>query len=318
MQSLKIALFRDGRPGHEKQSRGIVQALQKYVDVRLAEVNVPHRPALTEFGSHLGYLLHLDRSFRPTVDLQTDLIIGTGSRTHIPMLSGSRNTRARVVTCMTPGLHLLHRFDLCFVPVHDASDYTDNIFYTVGPPALSQGSGEHDPACGLALIGGEDKRSHIWDCERLAADLEKLIVSNAHMRWTIAGSPRTPATTEDRLKNIAAIHANVSFVPFHQTEPGWLEQQYRTSGSVWVTADSISMVYEALSAGCRVGVLPIAWKKKNNKYQRSLHYLLKEKLIVSLEQFVHGAALAENRAPLDEADRCAKEILRRWWPKNLP
>jgi hypothetical protein len=21
---------------------------------------------------------------------------------------------------------------------------------------------------------------------------------------------------------------------------------------------------------------------------------------------------------LDEADRCAREILRRWWPKNLP
>ena len=318
MQSLTITLFRDGRPGHEKQSRGIIQALQSYVDVQLAEVNVPRRPALFELGYHLGYLIRLDRALRPPVDLQTDLIIGTGSRTHIPMLSSSRNTRARVVTCMTPGLHLQHRFDLCFVPLHDARGDADNIFHTVGPPTLTRGSGEHDPACGLVLIGGEDKRSHIWDSDGLAADLNRLIAGDDHMRWKIAGSPRTPASTEAALKKIAANHANVSFVPFRETEPGWLEQQYRASDSVWVTADSMSMVYEALSAGCRVGVLPVAWKKKNNKFQRSLHYLLNKKLIVSLDQYVQGTALEQNREPLDEADRCAKEILRRWWPKNLP
>lgn len=318
MQSLKITLFRDGRPGHEKQSRGIIQALQNYVDVRLQELSVPRQPVVTVVGSHLGYLLNLDRTFRPPVDLQADLIIGTGSRTHVPMLSASRNTQARVVTCMTPGRHLLNRFDLCFVPLHDSSGHADNVFYTVGPPALSLDAGEHDPGCGLVLIGGQDERSHFWDGQALAAELERLISGSDHMRWQVAGSPRTPASTEDLLQKIAADHSSVSFVPFSDTEPGWLEQQYRASGSVWVTADSISMVYEALSAGCRVGVLPVTWKNPNNKFQRSLNYLLNEKLVVSLDQYVHGTALAENRAPLNEADRCAKEILRRWWPKNLP
>ena len=110
----------------------------------------------------------------------------------------------------------------------------------------------------------------------------------------------------------------VSFVPFRESEPGWLEKQYRTHASVWVTADSISMIYEALSSGCRVGVLPVQWKKADNKFQRSLNYLLEHKLIVSFDHYIQGAAMPENVEPLNEADRCAKELLRRWWPKNLP
>ena len=43
MQALQVTLFSDGRPGHVKQSLGIVKALQAYVEVNLDRVEVPSR-----------------------------------------------------------------------------------------------------------------------------------------------------------------------------------------------------------------------------------------------------------------------------------
>ncbi|MEJ2057913.1 MAG: hypothetical protein P8X39_08770, partial [Desulfofustis sp.] len=75
---MKVSLFTDGRPGHEKQSRGIVQALQRYIDLSLDEVTVARRRVLVELGSHLRYLFHLGRASAHPLDPETELIIGTG------------------------------------------------------------------------------------------------------------------------------------------------------------------------------------------------------------------------------------------------
>jgi mitochondrial fission protein ELM1 len=103
------------------------------------------------------------------------------------------------------------------------------------------------------------------------------------------------------------------FRPFTSTPRGWLEKMYDSCGTVWVTADSISMIYEALSAGCRVGVIPVRWKKKENKFQRSLDFLVSEKRIVFFPDSPEESVIAEH---LDEAGRCAGEIIRRWQKKN--
>jgi len=315
---VKVALFSDARPGHEKQSRGIVQALQRYTNVSAREVKVAQRSGLSETGSHLRYFLHLDHSTVYEIEADTELILGTGSRTHIPMLTAARNTRARVVTCMTPAAHLRSRFDLCFVPYHDRPSTSENVFVTVGPPNVSSVSGTQDPLRRLILLGGEDKRSHYWDGPGVADNILRLIKLDSGCHWTISTSPRTPAHTEELIGEISVIYDQISYKPFSATEPGWLELQYQINGWVWVTGDSISMVYEALSSGCRVGVIPVAWRRANNKFQRSLNYLHDNKLIITLDRYMQGYSEPGSFDPLDEADRCAREILRRWWPKNLP
>ncbi len=315
---MKVSLFSDGRPGHEKQSLGIVQALQRYIDVSLEEVAVVRRRGLAELAAHLLYLLHLDRSSYHHIDPETELIIGTGSRTHIPMLAAKRKTGAKVITCMTPGAHLRQRFDLCFIPYHDNPRSAENIVVTVGPPTVSTSSAKHDPCRRLILIGGADENSHVWDSAAVADYVMRLMMLDGSSSWTISSSPRTPADTEDLIKTVTAEAELVSFVPFSATAPGWLEQQYRINGWVWVTADSISMVYEALSAGCRVGIIPVVWKRAANKFQRSLDYLLDKDLIVLFDQYFQGSNQTGGQERLDEADRCAREIVRRWWPNNLP
>lgn len=314
MKKLKLTLFRDGRPGHEKQSLGIIEALRYYVDIEVSDLEIKSPSPTTQVVSLLSYLLHLDTCSYELND--TDLIIGTGSKTHIPILSAARKYHAKAVTCMTPMGYLINRFDLCCVPLHDKVKDTDNIFRTVGPPNIATSSGRHDSNRGLILIGGVDEGSHVWNNKRLIGDISTLIAEDR--QWTISTSPRTPEDTETLINELIGQRDNVTFLPFSATPSGWVEEQYQRNESVWITGDSISMVYEALSAGCSVGILPVQWKKSDNKFKRSLDYLAERDLIILLEEFHPGHTRISSHEPLNEADRCAKEILQRWWPTSLP
>lgn len=317
MQALQVTLFSDGRPGHEKQSAGVVNALKAYLDAEVKKVIVNSRPPMANLVSHLSYLFHLGKGDQHAVESNSDLIVGSGSTTHIPMLRAGRKTKAKIVTCMTPAAHLINHFDLCCVPIHDQVKPADNIFFTLGAPNSVKGSAEHDGNRCLVLIGGEDKRSHIWDEERLVTDICALLEKANGRTWLVASSPRTPGSTEALISKKLGPFQNVTFVPYSSTGHGWVEEQYRTHDSVWITADSISMVYEALSAGCRVGILPVNWRKKDNKFKRSLQYLTEQSRVISIDEYLQGDAQWLKHQPLNEADRCAREILQRWWPKSI-
>jgi len=317
MQALKVTLFSDGRPGHEKQSLGIIKALQSYVEVEVDKVEVPAGTFLGDLVSHLSLMFKVGTTVPAEASRQADLFIGTGSRTHVPMLSSGRKGSAKIVTCMTPVSFLRTKFDLCCVPHHDRVKPGDNIFVTVGPPNPALSSGPHDPNRSLILVGGRDERSHNWNEQKLISDLRALIGTSERLTWLISSSPRTPESTEAIVSQELASLPRVSFVPFSETGPGWVEKMYGAHGSVWVTADSVSMVYEALSAGCKVGILPVAWRRKKNKFQRSIDYLLDKKLVLTLAEHLQEASGWHSHEPLNEADRCAREILRRWWPRNI-
>jgi len=314
MQKLNIMLFRDGRPGHEKQSLGIIGALRRYTDVAVAEFQVKQEPWWSLLGAHARYLLKIERS--PLKENDIDLIIGTGSRTHIPMLAAARACGAKSVTCMTPALHLIRYFDLCCVPVHDSISDSDTVFKTVGPPNIARSSNQHEADRALILVGGVDEKSHVWDNGQLIKALSTIL--EEARRWTVSTSPRTPEHTENLIGELVANRNNVEFYPFSATPTGWVEEQYRINETVWITGDSISMVYEALTAGCWVGVIPVQWKKADNKFKRSLAYLAEKKLIVEFDSYQPGKTFIAKREPLNEADRCAQEILSRWWPTRLP
>lgn len=246
-----------------------------------------------------------------------DLLIGTGSRTHVPMLSCKKKYRVPAVTCMTPAWPLRQKFDLCFVPQHDRVRGGGNIFVTIGPPNRSRSGDKHDPASGLILIGGTDEKSHIWDNQSILNAVGSLLGEEDGRVWTISTSPRTPKETAAGLAELVSNRPGVLFIPFEDTGPGWIEREYERNQTVWVTADSMSMVFEALSAGCRVGLLPVAWKRRNNKFQDSEDNLSREGYIVTYDEWKSGKASRVLSRPLNEARRCAEEILKRWWPDRL-
>jgi uncharacterized protein len=314
---LSVVVYTDGRPGHEKQTQAVVAALgaMTHLSIKtctLAPTSGWHRmvQGLKAFGeqgrSSLG--------FEPQ---DIDLIIGTGSTTHLPMIALKWRCRARLVVCMSPDPLLRRWFDLCLIPRHDNPQVRKNIFATFGPPCIKVSGSRHDPQRGLILAGGIDPRSHQWDTPAFMAQIQQLQARMPEMLWTISSSPRTPADTVDRLHRFAEIHQSVTFFRADETPAGWIESAYKVHGQVWVTADSVSMVYEALTAGCRVGILPVAWKHPQNKFQKGIDDLKANGLVLDYGRWQGGESWSANPKPLNEAERCASEILRRWWPTRL-
>jgi len=314
--SLRVAVFLDSRPGHRKQTLGILDSLRQLTEIETFEINVPLLPVFDEIINWIKYYLAPASICR--ADLKgCDLILGTGSRTHIPMLACKKKHRIPVATCMTPFSLIRKDFDLCFVPRHDHIAAADNVFLTEGPPNRARSKNMHDPGRGLILIGGMDEKSHSWDTTDIINSVSFILQQERNRVWTVSSSPRTPDETNTSLENLARKFDYVTFIPFTETGPGWIEREYDRNKTVWVTADSISMIFEAMTAGCRVGILPIRWRKEKNKFQRCVDTLYRNGLAVSFEDWKEGKGGWVSAEPLAEAQRCAREILKRWWPNRL-
>lgn len=317
MRTLSIVAFMDGRLGHEKQTQGVLEALSSRTAIKTEYIHLPVPSPASDIRNVLLYAGTLiGRPQRSVGREPIDLIIGTGSRTHIPMVFYKKENGGRVVTCMTPDIFIRNRIDLCLVPLHDPVKRAQNMFFTVGPPSTVKNVKHHQDSRGLILVGGLDKKSHVWDSGRIMATIEDIVQREPKIDWTVSSSPRTPQQMLHVLDRFAAEHERVRFFRSQDTPAGWIERAYAQNHWVWVTADSISMVYEALAAGCQVGIVPVQWKKVHNKFQRSIDYLVAERRAVTYAGWLQSEKPAPG-ACLDEAGRCADEILRRWWPDRL-
>lgn len=310
-----VVAILDGRPGHEKQTKGIIQALRTLVEVEVREI-------IAEPVTPVSMLWQMFLLASPGMGLShprvagADLLLGAGSRTHLPLLLFKKQYGLPAVVCMSPPFFLRNRFDLCFVPEHDGLLERKNILHTVGAPNCSRNRGLHQEDCGLILLGGIDTKSHLWDSARIGNMVRQIVRKESQRRWTISSSPRTPADTVKLMVNIAADFPNVSFFDYKETEPGWIEEQYDRCSVVWVTSDSISMIYEALTAGCKVGILPLQWLRKDSKFKKNEDLLQKKGLVISLSSWMQGTAIWQKNVELNEAQHCAERILNKWSPKN--
>jgi hypothetical protein len=312
----KIIAFLDGRPGHEKQTMGIIQALQEKVPVQLVKINVSNFTIFDKVIQTCRLYLPGGGLSHPKLG-KADLLIGTGSRTHLPMLLYKKRYNIPAITCMTPPKHLRSRFDLCFVPEHDGENEDGNIMLTIGAPNSSQNNRKHRIEFGLILLGGVDTKSHRWDSLRVIKMVEEIVKKDSQKLWTVSSSPRTPHDTKAMIRHLADQCKNIQFFDYTDTPRGWIEKQYDKNSEVWVTADSISMIYEAIPVGCKVGVFPMGWLKENSKFKRNEDILHEKRLVTTFTSWKQGSMLQEKNIELNEAQRCADRILQIWCPKDL-
>ncbi|MFT5699280.1 MAG: mitochondrial fission protein ELM1 [Desulforhopalus sp.] len=310
-----VVVVVDGRPGHEKQSLGIVQALATIVQVNTFVVDISKRKLSAQFKSYLDFLL----SFSPTnisFPEKADLVIGTGTRTHSTVLNIKKHFKIPAVTCMTPGRHIRKFFDICFVPEHDGCERRNNYFFTCGAPNICVNKGQHQKDKGLILLGGIDEKSHVWDSSDIEGKISQIISQEKHVDWIISSSPRTPQITVAAVRILADSFTNADFFHYKDTRKGWVEEQYDLCSTVWVTTDSISMLYEALSSGCRVNVLQMKWKRSSSKFKKNEDLLLDKKLVTPFSSWKSGSEGKPATHKLNEAQRCADYILEKCWPQN--
>jgi mitochondrial fission protein ELM1 len=301
MQSAKtVWLISDGKKGHENQSLGLLQALEQHASITPILLLIKDIPA--RWRDLLWPSAQLLQSIknRPS----PDLIIGTGSRTHRYLLACKRATQAPTIVLMAPARGLSNCFDHCIVPQHDQRRGS-RIITTLGAINTVVPAAQRKPNSGLILIGGPSKH-HGWDASTLQKQIKHILQVNPETQWTLTDSRRTPEACIQSIDT--AFGSQLTIQRFSDCEPDWLAQHLSSVEKCWVTEDSVSMIYEALSGGARVGILPVPRKRSNARILRGL-----EDLIASQRVHIFKIGQAQlnthnTHPPLAEAQRVAALI----------
>lgn len=294
----------DGRAGHENQVLGLAEAIQRRLSVSVCDVSVTDE------------LRGLQLLWRPLPDSlrrlpRPDLLIGAGHRTHLPMLLLQRRCGGRTVVIMKPSLPL-SLFDLCLIPVHDhvraAADHVLRIEGALNRLVRSQ---QQQADRGLLLIGGPSRHVR-WSTAAVLQQVSLVVQRTPQIAWTLTTSERTP---RDFLERWRQLQIPTRVVEYAAGRRDWLPGELALCGTAWVTADSVSMVYEALTSGAAVGVLD-ATEVLSDRLRGSLQRLVAQGLVTRWTDWNPGAPLERSALPLREADRCAAAVIRHCLPRQ--
>ncbi|MGK2952363.1 MAG: mitochondrial fission ELM1 family protein [Thiobacillus sp.] len=295
---LIIWIGSDGKPGHVNQSRGLAEALARAVPTETHTLR-----ALPAWRAWLALLL---KRFPDKPLPKPNLIIGAGHATHLTLLAARRAHGGRAVVLMKPSLPR-HWFDLCILPRHDDIAEDAHTLVTDGALNRIRPATARDANHGLQLIGGASQHFE-WDSDAVQVQIKSILARTPDMQWTLTTSRRTPANFLALLPQ----HPNLTVIPHTATSPDWLPAQFARCGTVWVTHDSASMVFEALTAGAQVGVFDLLANPTSRVGQAIAHLDDAQRITRFSNWCAHGT-LRPNLHPLAEADRCARIILQRWF-----
>lgn len=195
-------------------------------------------------------------------------------------------------------------FDLCIIPQHDHPD-EENEKIIISRGALNRVVSASKPKQnGLILIGGTSHH-HGWDQETLKSCLNEILTYSA-CDWSITDSRRTPNGFLDEMN-----HPRLTIYPHQRTDHQWLKAQMAQAAEVWVTEDSVSMIFEAASSGAKVGLLPMKALKKNGKIEKAIDDLATNGHITRFIDWQITHALSLPPYPLQEAARCAAIVIKK-------
>ena len=83
---------------------------------------------------------------------------------------------------------------------------------------------------------------------------------NQQISWCITDSPRTPSDLTIKLKDHTQLKA--FYRPFNTTEDNWLQEYLPKCREIWVSEDSVSMIYEALTTDAEVGLISVPKRRE--------------------------------------------------------
>jgi len=301
-----IRVISDGRPGHENQSTGLALALARRTGAQVETVRLPVP----------GWVWSRVRAAVAVASSGPipDLVIGAGHKTHLPLWYAARKFQARSVVIMKPTWPS-SMFDICVLPRHDSAPGPRLPRFIVTRGALNRIPEETPPKQprGLLMIGGPS-RYHGWNPDALIEAVRTVTQSRPELEWTLGDSRRTPRKF---LESLASLGLAAKLVPHAQTKPDWLPTRLLEAEEVWVTADSVSMVFEAVTSGARTGLLPTPIKRPNASPPRAVAELVRGKLATPFETWLNDGRRLPTPERMHETGRCADFILDRLFPRNV-
>lgn len=292
---LTIWLLCDGKPGHENQSLGLAEAMARQIPCVIHTISIAGK----------SWLRGLAATSPEGTPLPTpDFIIAAGHATHFALLWLARKHQAKSIVLMRPSLPMSW-FDLCIAPAHDfpKPPQRENLIITRGALNRISAPVSAEKSSKLILIGGPSA-THGWDGPALLESLAAVASSGA---WRLTNSRRTPPGLMDEIRKRLP---HIELFPHEDTDPQWLPTQLASAAEVWVTEDSVSMVYEALSSGASVGLLPVPRLKSDSRVLSGLEQLTADGFLTLFADWWKTRALTPPPEILREADRCAKLVIR--------
>jgi mitochondrial fission protein ELM1 len=293
--------FSDGKSGHDNQSLGLVDALQRHT--RIQSYDIPVKP---RSGRHLLLGRFPDGALLP----DPWLIIGAGHATHLPMLAARRARGGKTAVLMRPELPR-SLFDLCVIPEHDRPGPAANVLVTKGSLNRMQAVSIQARDRGLLMVGGPS-RHYRWDHGSVVEQIAGVIRFSPVRHWVLTTSRRTPPGFAEQVRQmIFNRNLKLTIASWRDTGDQWLLAQLRRCCCTWVTEDSVSMIYEALTAGLPVGLLAVP-PRRNDRVVNGVRQLAAERNVMTYSSWSAGHPLPRPPRIFDEANRVAKHVCRRW------
>ena len=294
---MHIVYVSDGKAGHRSQALGLFQAMQEQCVEQLsfAEISIDDLPI---FPLILGIFKH----YIPQFSQQPDYIFGVGSHTQLRvLLLGKIYQNAKTIILMKPNFPFSW-FDFAVIPEHDAVAEQGNVIVTRGALNPIVNEQRHQKNRILIALGGSTKR-HQWNTEKVLQNIESIVQNNPDAEIILTTSRRTPNEFLTQLQQHDCAE-KLQIFSVEQTPQGWIFEEMQKAEAVWVTEDSVSMMYEALTAGCRVGVIMID-RLKQDRITQSIDAIAQAGLITETTQ-LEVLALPNQ---FKEAHHVAKRIL---------
>ena len=304
----------DHKAGHVAQARGLFTALERAdISVNVVDVSVNDISNVALWlhwisGGRVGQLPKaLENKEKP------DLIVGVGHATHWSLILFKKCfPLAKSIVLMRPTLPISF-FDFAVVPAHDYADaepkVPSHVFISKGVLNPLVNEHRHEKNRHLILIGGASKRYACSEKDlvnQIKGLMEKLSSQAEPQTVVMTTSRRTPKTLlEDRY--FQENQHYIQIFPVSVTPAGWLFEQLQLAETVWVTQDSGSMLFEALTAGCQVGLLAMPQIKKDT-VTRATDVLSEQRFFLPLDAYLNGESFSE-AITLLEADRAVSWLL---------
>ena len=294
---MHIVYVSDGKAGHRSQAVGLYKAMQRQsnIEVTFQEISIQELPIFSLLKAIWARRFAL-------FEKKPDYIFGVGSHTQARvLLLGRVYPKAKTVIMMKPNFPV-NWFDYAIIPQHDGVKESMHVITTQGALNPIVNENRHQPNRILIALGGNSKR-HQWNDEKVLSSIQRLVENNVHATFILTTSRRTPDTFLETLPQ-QNFYSKLQIFPVEHTPQGWVFEEMQKAEAVWVTEDSVSMIFEALTAGCKVGIIKIN-RLKEDRITCSIDQIIQSNL-VSDQTFIE--MLVEPHA-FKEADRVATYLL---------
>ena len=274
---MNILWVRDGKIGHEKQVKVLLDEVGKSIEVSITEYVV--QPFSTQ------RLLSCLFKKLPFIDNEFDIIIGAGHSTYSKILNFKKASKkkALAIAVLVPSL-FKNRFDLICAPLHDSYKIknTNNVIFFEG--SLAKVS-DREPSSDIGFIALGGQNNHYkFNESHILKQIKYMLSLHPSKTWYVFNSRRTSKQMNDRLSSLANENDNVLIVLNDDPNTDISFDETISSASLkLVSQDSMNMVYEALSSKGTTYVFDMDSISKDNKIVNQINRLISNREIGSIE-----------------------------------